>query len=130
MGKEKYREFLDSINSGKFNLKIIYSKESPTDKWITWKRNIDQNALHFKSIVDFRDKNWYMMFEDHNIERQKKWLSQLMIDHNNNNGCSSNIYDSDANRKPNITEYLILGEILRKHNIIYNKKKDEFIKLK
>lgn len=107
-------------------IQLIQSKRAPRDKWIVWKRNIFDGyfchliGYHF-SIGQCRDK---------------KWVTYFAIDETNNpsreplSSYSSPIRPDDLLRNFTLQEYLELSNALKFVGYVYNKKTDEFIKVK
>lgn len=116
-----------------FNIQLIQDKRYPLEKWIVWKRNIGEN--YFSHIVPFRESNilefinptsnisrnalqvWRTLAQDESKKPETNWKEKSLI------------VNSDLFRKFHIEEYLLLSRFLRKLGFIYNKKKDEFIKI-
>lgn len=118
------------------NLQVVYNKESPTNKWIVWKRNIGEK--HFYCMERFSDKTLKALigtkpnnrvatvsFYDTPID----YVNTLKNDQSKVKKLhlSSAILTTDTYRNMTIFEYICLGFILKKGNVKYNKKKDEFI---
>ena len=111
-----------------FHLQLVYSNDSPKDKWIIWDRNIGKKTfggmLYFsddrlkEELDDKPSKNNVMHFTTDSKRKygtnENKWASNSII------------LPSDTFRKMTMEEYINLGYVLRHNNIIYNKKKDEF----
>ena len=125
------------------NLQVVYNKEIPTNKWIVWKRNIGEKF--FYCMESFSDKTLKALIETKPNDRVDRYngaelfndtpityVNTLKNDQSKVKDkvpLSSNILTTDAYRNMTIFEYICLGFILKKGNVKYNKKKDEFINI-
>ena len=98
-------------------LKIIYSTDDSTEKWIIREKNIQGKKLI--GISDFSDMRINTIFSIHD----RVWLEYLI-----NGVGNSHLISSDRFRNPTIEEYNTFSIILKMFGYKYNKKKDEFIK--
>ena len=106
-------------------LTVIYYNAIPSEKWIARKSNIGMNYM--TGLADFRD-------DITKISRDKAWVNGLnrKVDKNEEEHwiLKSRILKTDRFRNLNIKEYIMLSNILKIFGYKYNKKKDEFIKVK
>ena len=125
------------------NLQVVYNKESPTNKWIVWKKNIGEK--YFYCMESFSDRTLKALIETKPNDRVDgrdiaeyygtpiAYVNTLKNDQTKvkakdiDNGKLSTILPTDTYRNMTIFEYICLGFILKKGNVKYNKKKDEFI---
>ena len=99
-------------------LKIIYSTNDSTAKWIIREKNIQGKKLI--GITNFSDIRINTVFSIHD----RVWL-KYFIDGVGN----SHLISSDRFRNLTIEEYNTFSMILKIFGYKYNKKKDEFIKI-
>lgn len=106
-------------------LTVIYYNAIPSDKWIIRKSNIGME--HMTGLANFRD-------DITNICSDKEWVDMLnkKADKNEEEHWipKARILETDRFRNLNIEEYIMLSNILKIFGYKYNKKKDEFIKVK
>ena len=118
------------------NLQVVYNKESPTNKWIVWKRNIGEKS--FYCMESFSDRTLKALIgtkPNHRVNRSDFYDTPIVYVNRLKNDQSkkkkehlaSTILSTDTYRNMTIFEYICLGFILKKGNVKYNKKKDEFI---
>lgn len=116
------------------NLQVVYNKETPTNKWIVWKRNIGEK--HFYCMESFSDRTLKALIgtkPNDKVNRSEfyntpiAYVNTLKNDQSKVKGIPSAIVPTDTYRNMTIFEYICLGFILKKGNVKYNKKKDEFI---
>ena len=122
------------------NLQVVLNKEAPTNKWIVWKRNIGEK--HFHCMESFSDNTLKALIGTKPNDRVDRhngaelfnntpiaYVNTLKNDqsHAKPKANPSAILTTDAYRNMTIFEYICLGFILKKGNVKYNKKKDEFI---
>lgn len=118
------------------NLQVVYNKEAPTNKWIVWKRNIGEK--YFYCMESFSDNTLKALIGTKPNDRVDRgefydtpivYVNTLKNDqsHAKEKGNPSTILPTDTYRNMTIFEYICLGFILKKGNVKYNKKKDEFI---
>lgn len=124
------------------NLQVVYNKEIPTNKWIVWKRNIGEK--YFYCMESFSDKTLEALIKTKPNDRVDRhngaelfcntpiaYVNTLKNDQSIvKDQAPSTILTTDAYRNMTIFEYICLGFILKKGNVKYNKKKDEFINIK
>jgi hypothetical protein len=112
------------------NIKLIYNSEAPNTKWLVWGKNIGE--IFFGSLMGFTfpfarlNKNsiigainqlsYDCIKLDGNVEEKWKPRSRKL--------------PTDTLRNFTVEEYLLLSRMLKIANMRYNKKKDEFIKVK
>ena len=118
------------------NLQVVYNKEAPTNKWIVWKRNIGEK--YFYCMESFSDRTLKALIETKPNDRVDTksfyntpiaYVNTLKNDQSKDKKAhlASTILLTDTYRNMTIFEYICLGFILKKGNVKYNKKKDEFI---
>lgn len=122
------------------NLQVVYNKESPTNKWIVWKRNIGEK--YFYCIESFSDRTLKALIGTKPNDKVNgpefyntpiAYVNALKNDQTKvkakdiDIGKLSTILPTDTYRNMTIFEYICLGFIFKKGNVKYNKKKDEFI---
>jgi hypothetical protein len=118
------------------NLQVVYNKEAPTNKWIVWKRNIGEKYFYcmecfsdrtLKALIGTKPNDKVNGPEFYNTPIA--YVNTLKNDQSKvkDKGNASTIVPTDTYRNMTIFEYICLGFILKKGNVKYNKKKDEFI---
>jgi len=108
------------------NLQVVCNKEVPTSKWIVWKRNIAEK--YFYCMEDFSDNTLKVLIETKQKDRVELYINTLKNDQSKVKVKKNPLYivPTDTYRNMTIFEYICLGFILKKGNMKYNKKKDEF----
>lgn len=102
-------------------LKIIYSSQDPTEKWIIREKHIQGKIL--RGIICFTDR-WM----ENAINGSDAFASQA-IDKFIVGREKSPMVSSDRIRGLSIKEYDMFSTIMKTYGYKYNKKKDEFIKI-
>lgn len=105
------------------NLQLVYDSSCSNNKWIIWKKNIYPYVFVHMQIFTEAYIESLMETKDNNFV--KAYIESLKTDSINPIGAYTR-YPTDTFRNMTISEYLSLGMILRKANVKYNKKKDEF----
>jgi len=112
-------------------LTIVYNSASPSDKWLLRNENIGE--IYLGSLIGFNEKpiKWKINHPPKKQDGLIESLSRLEIQENGKDETkwtfASRIRPTDRFRKLNLTEYILLGLLLKKYNTVYNKKRDEFI---
>ena len=107
------------------NLQLVYDSSCSNNKWIVWKKNIYPNVFIHMQI--FTEAYIESLMETKDNNSVKAYIESLKTDSIDPIGIGAYTrYPTDTFRNMTISEYLLLGMILRKANTKYNKKKDEF----
>ena len=103
-------------------LKIIYSSQDPNEKWIIRENHIQGKSL--RGIICFTD-SW-----TENAIKESNAVISKAIDNLIVGRGKSGVISTDRFRNPTIEEYSMFSKIMKTYGYKYNKKKDEFIKVK
>lgn len=127
--------------TGNFKFTTVYDINSPIySRWFLRNKNIgfvtigtkEKNLQKYRGFFGLIGYNRILNFI--NVEKQNKdglnIKTQLTKEFDTSNADISNCtieLPTDRLRKPNIEEYILLGTLFKKLELIYNKKKDTFI---
>ena len=100
-------------------LKIIYSSQDPTEKWIIRENHIQGKSL--RGIICFTD-SWMENAIKGSDAVTSKAIDNLIVGRG-----KSSIISTDRFRGLSIKEYNMFSTIMKTYGYKYNKKKDEFI---
>ena len=119
------------------DIQLIYNVQEPSLNWLIWKRNIGKELFGRMVSANKFSLNEMIQAKDNNNYRCKTYIAALSYDNHKKDGdCEinwrgrSHKLSTDACRNLTIEEYNALSQILLKANTRYNKKKDEFTKVK
>lgn len=118
-------------------LKIIYDRERPKEKrWVIWERNIGQfflgKTVWFKEIENAINEPLHYFSLPIKVVVEK-----LMYDNHAKDGDTERFWNgnssklsTDTYRNLTMQEYNAISTLLKMVNMRYNKKKDQFVKIK
>ena len=109
---------------GNFNFRKIYNRIN-NQTYLIYGKNIKINKDHtyISNLASF--DRWVVKWLQENVS---KWWLNYVINKKSERPRKKKI-EEDLH-KLNMKDYIALGRIFENHNIRYNKKKDEFIKIK
>lgn len=114
-----------------FNIQLIQSAYCEHTKWILWKKNLGKKYL--SHLIDFSETTLDYHFNKSDGKMRSAILHLIQDESHLQEHTRigrSEIRQSDLFRKFNLNEYRQLSKFLIHYGYKYNKKKDEFIKVK